>query len=154
MRDTVKEPPQGCAAPILTVRGLGFVAEGQTLLRGIDLEIARGRRTLIMGANGAGKSLLLRLLHGLLPPCSGAVLWHGERPARRAQAMVFQRPVMLRRSVIANLRFALRVQGLGWRAREARAVTKRQISSSAVRDRGKRMAYFFAVFEGLLELRE
>jgi len=40
------------------------------------------------------------------------------------------------------------------RAREARAVTKRQISSSAVRDRGKRMAYFFAVFEGLLELRE
>jgi len=121
MRDTVKEPPQGCAAPILTVRGLGFVAEGQTLLRGIDLEIARGRRTLIMGANGAGKSLLLRLLHGLLPPCSGAVLWHGERPARRAQAMVFQRPVMLRRSVIANLRFALRVQGLGWRAREARA---------------------------------
>ncbi|PKQ13225.1 MAG: ABC transporter ATP-binding protein [Alphaproteobacteria bacterium HGW-Alphaproteobacteria-1] len=121
MRDTVMESAQDCAAPILTARDLGFAASGQVLLQGVDLEIARGRRTLVMGANGAGKSLLLRLLHGLLPPSSGAVLWQGARPGRTAQAMVFQRPVMLRRSVLANLRFALRVQGLGWRARAARA---------------------------------
>jgi hypothetical protein len=44
--------------------------------------------------------------------------------------------------------------GMLARAREARAVTKRQVSSSAVRDRGKRMAYFFAVLEGMLKLRE
>ncbi|MET4130147.1 ATP-binding cassette domain-containing protein [Roseovarius sp. MBR-6] len=118
MRDTVMESAQDCAAPILTARGLGFCAGGQALLQGVDLEIARGRRTMIMGANGAGKSLLLRLLHGLLPPSSGEVIWQG---ARCAQAMVFQRPVMLRRSALANLRFALRVQGLGWRARAARA---------------------------------
>jgi tungstate transport system ATP-binding protein len=121
MRDTVMENAQDCAAPILTAQGLYFAAGGRALLQGVDLEIARGRRTLIMGANGAGKSLLLRLLHGLLPPASGAVQWQGARPARAAQAMVFQRPVMLRRSALANLRFALRVQGLGWRARQARA---------------------------------
>ncbi|MBE0453694.1 ATP-binding cassette domain-containing protein [Roseovarius autotrophicus] len=121
MRDTVMESAQDCIASILTARSLGFAAGGQVLLQGIDVDIAKGKRTLIMGANGAGKSLFLRLLHGLLPPSFGTVRWHGERPAKRAQAMVFQRPVMLRRSVIANLRFALRVQGLGWRAREAGA---------------------------------
>lgn len=118
MRDMVIESTEMCAMPILTARGLSFATGKQTLLHGIDIEIARGRRTLVMGANGAGKSLLLRLLHGLLPPSSGEVLWQGKP---RAQAMVFQRPVMLRRSVLANLRFALKVQGLGWRAREARA---------------------------------
>ena len=69
-----------------------------------------------------GKSLLLRLLHGLIPPTSGRVLWHGrslDRAGRRAQAMVFQRPVMLRRSVMANVRFALDVRGVGSARRQA-----------------------------------
>ncbi len=68
----------------------------------------------MIGPNGAGKSLLLRLLHGLLDPSSGSVLWHG-RPAtaetRRRQGMVFQRPVLLRRSVAANMHHALRAHG-------------------------------------------
>lgn len=108
------------AEPLLEARALRFAAGGQTLIHGIDLGIEPGRRTIVMGANGSGKSLLLRLLHGLLPPSSGEVLWRGEaagRAARRAQAMVFQRPVMLRRSVLANLTFALKVHGLAGRAR-------------------------------------
>ena len=123
MRDLVSDiaPDTGCAAPILTARGLGYAAGGRPILRGIDVEIATGRRTLVMGANGAGKSVLLRVLHGLLPPAAGSVAWHGAGPARRAQAMVFQRPVMLRRSVLGNLRFALGVQGWRGRARDARA---------------------------------
>ena len=90
----------------------------------MDVGIQAGRRTAIMGANGAGKSLLLRLMHGLLAPTAGQVLWHGRplgRRGRRAQAMVFQRPVLLRRSVLANLRFALSAHGIRGERAEARA---------------------------------
>jgi tungstate transport system ATP-binding protein len=123
MRDLVSDtaPATGCAAPILTARGLSHAAGGRPILESIDLALAAGRRTLIMGANGAGKSVLLRVLHGLLPPSAGEVRWHGAGPVRRAQAMVFQRPVMLRRSVLGNLRFALGVHGWRGRARDAKA---------------------------------
>lgn len=108
---------------ILGARGLSYAVEGRTLIGNIDVGIEAGRRTVVMGANGAGKSLLLRLLHGLIEPSGGKVLWKG-RPlnaaARRAQAMVFQRPVMLRRSVMANLSFALRVRGVRGPARRER----------------------------------
>lgn len=110
-------------APLLQVRELGFSAGGERLLDKVDVDIRRGARTLIMGPNGAGKSLLLRLMHGLLQPEEGAILWQGGRldaDACRAQAMVFQRPVLLRRSVLANLKFALSVRGLRGRERAER----------------------------------
>ena len=100
---------------LLEASNLVFSTGGQQLLRGVDLKIRKGSRTLLMGPNGAGKSLLLRLLHGLLKPQQGEVLWQGEplsKRAMRSQAMVFQRPVLLRRSVLANLKFALSVRGL------------------------------------------
>jgi tungstate transport system ATP-binding protein len=78
----------------------------------------------ILGPNGAGKSLLLRLLHGLIAPGAGTILWRGAAPgrgARHAQAMVFQSPVMLRRSALGNLNFALSVQGFAGRERARRA---------------------------------
>lgn len=118
-RDLVEAP----APAILGARGLGYAVEGRALVSGVHLDIAPGRRTVVMGANGSGKSLLLRLLHGLIAPTSGRVLWHGrplDAAARRAQAMVFQRPVMLRRSVLANLEFALRVHGVRGSARRER----------------------------------
>jgi tungstate transport system ATP-binding protein len=82
-----------------------------------------GPRSLILGPNGAGKSVLMRICHGLLAPTSGLVHWaHTERPGEpRRQAMVFQRPVLLRRSVIANLAFALAVAGVPRKERVARA---------------------------------
>lgn len=110
----------GREAPLLQVRDLSFSAGGNRLLANVDVDIRRGSCTLIMGPNGAGKSLLLRLMHGLLQPEAGAVLWRGGRlnpEACRAQAMVFQRPVLLRRSVMANLKFALSVRGLRGRER-------------------------------------
>ena len=109
--------------PLLQTRSLGFEAGGQRLIDTVDVDIRTGRRTVIMGANGAGKSLLLRLLHGLIHPSAGQVLWQGrplDRAGRYAQAMVFQRPVLLRRSVLANLSFALSARGIRGRERKRR----------------------------------
>ena len=107
-----------------TVQALSFQAGGQTLLHGLDLALDRTSTTVIMGPNGAGKSLLLRLLHGLLTPSSGEVRWNGRAPdraVRRRQAMVFQKPVLLRRSVLGNVTYALKVHGVARRERRARA---------------------------------
>jgi tungstate transport system ATP-binding protein len=123
MRDAVFDLPGAPSAfhqtvendLLLEARDLVFEAGGQRLLHNVDVSIRKGSRTLIMGPNGAGKSLLLRLLHGLLRPKQGDIAWQGApltKQAMRAQAMVFQRPVLLRRSVLANLKFALSVRGL------------------------------------------
>ena len=98
----------------LVVRDLTYQAGGAVLVRGIDLTLEAGGITVIMGPNGAGKSLLLRLMHGLLEPSGGGVTWGGrplDEAVRRRQAMVFQRPVLLRRSVAANIDFVLRLRG-------------------------------------------
>ena len=96
------------------VSDLSYHAGGRTLINQVDLKITSKGITVIMGPNGAGKSLLLRLLHGLLPPTSGSIHWDGQPTTdahRRRQAMVFQRPILLRRSVAANIEFALNVHG-------------------------------------------
>jgi tungstate transport system ATP-binding protein len=105
----------------LTLDGVGFAAGGRSLLEGVSLRLEAGRRTVILGPNGAGKSLLLRLCHGLLAPSSGAVRWSGGAERRR-QAMVFQRPVLLRRSAVANIRYVLALHGVPWRRRNGRAM--------------------------------
>ena len=110
--------------PLLSARGLSFEAGGAALVEDVDIDIRPGRRVAVMGANGAGKSLLLRLLHGLIRPSAGEILWRGralDRAARDRQAMVFQRPVLLRRSAGANLRFALAARGVAGAARAGRA---------------------------------
>jgi tungstate transport system ATP-binding protein len=104
----------------LAAEGLGFSAGGLAILEGVTLEIGPGAPLLIIGANGAGKSVLLRLLHGLLTPSAGRVRWAAAEPARR-QAMVFQRPVLLRRSVRENALYPLKLAGVARAEREARA---------------------------------
>ncbi|WP_424969679.1 ATP-binding cassette domain-containing protein [Dinoroseobacter sp. S76] len=107
----------------LAVQDISLTLRGTRLLDTLSLAIQPGRKTVILGANGAGKSLLLRVLHGLITPDSGAVSWEGgplDATARAAQAMVLQRPVLLRRSVLGNLRFALSVRGVRGKARVAR----------------------------------
>lgn len=92
----------------LSVENLVFEAGGTRLIDGLSFALEAGPRTVILGPNGAGKSLLLRLCHGLLRATGGSVRWAGSADgARHAQAMVFQRPVMLRRSAAANVDYAL-----------------------------------------------
>ncbi|MGI8896697.1 MAG: ABC transporter ATP-binding protein [Casimicrobiaceae bacterium] len=85
---------------------------GVPVLHGIEFTVERGGRTLILGANGSGKSTLLRVLHGLISPSAGAITWAGHTARPRTQAMVFQRPVLLRRSAEANVRYALDLAGI------------------------------------------
>ena len=95
----------------LEARDLTYQVGDLRLIDGLNLHFEGGGLSAVIGPNGAGKSLLLRLLHGLIAPSGGTVLWHGETAdegIRQRQAMVFQRPVLLRRSVAANLRYALR----------------------------------------------
>ncbi|MFQ5956072.1 MAG: ATP-binding cassette domain-containing protein, partial [Kiloniellales bacterium] len=101
-------PANGSILPLRLDR-VGFAAGGQALIREVTLELGPGPRTLVVGPNGAGKSLLLRLCHGLLRPSAGRITWGGDAAgeAARRQAMVFQRPVLLRRSAAANVRYAL-----------------------------------------------
>jgi tungstate transport system ATP-binding protein len=89
------------------------------ILHPLSLQIEAGPSTIILGANGAGKSVLMRLMHGLLAPSGGKVSWSGA-DVRRRQAMVFQRPVMLRRSAFHNVRYALEVAGAADADRVAR----------------------------------
>lgn len=108
MRDTASILP-------LTVEGLGFAAGGKSLLSGLTFSLPKGGITAVIGPNGAGKSLTLRLCHGLLEPSTGIVRWQrpsDQAPAKR-HAMVFQRPVMLRRSANANIAHALAAHSAG-----------------------------------------
>jgi tungstate transport system ATP-binding protein len=98
----------------LDLAEVSFVAGGRAIIDRVSLQIGPGPSTIILGANGAGKSVLMRLMHGLLTPTSGRIGWSApERPGSpRKQAMVFQRPVMLRRSVYANVAYALGIAGV------------------------------------------
>ena len=95
----------------LIVTDVSLWAGGRALLDCVSLEISAGPKTVILGPNGAGKSLLLRLCHGLIGPSAGSIRWAGPdaHHAQRRQAMVFQKPVMLRRSVRANVAYGLKL---------------------------------------------
>jgi tungstate transport system ATP-binding protein len=120
-------PEQSALVPAilpLQAEGLVFEVAGRRLVDRLDLVLRPGVLSVIMGPNGSGKSLTLRLLHGLLRPSAGRVLWAGRRPERSIhlrQAMVFQRPVPLRRSALDNVLHALRARGVPREERNARA---------------------------------
>ena len=107
----------------LELRDVSFVTRGRTILDRVSLRLDAGMRTFVLGPNGAGKSVLLRVMHGLIAPTSGDVRWSADEApgAPRRQAMVFQRPVMFRRSALGNLRLALAIAGVPASERERRA---------------------------------
>jgi tungstate transport system ATP-binding protein len=115
----------------LALRDARFAAGGREIIDGVSVTIEAGPATIILGANGAGKSVLMRLMHGLLRPSAGAIAWQaqGEERVRRAQAMVFQRPVLLRRSALANILYALELARVP-------ATERRRIAMDALREVG------------------
>ncbi len=126
----------------LILENLCFSAGEREIIRSISCEITAGTRTIILGPNGAGKSVLMRLCHGLLTPTSGRVTWQEADAARRAraQAMVFQRPIVLRRSVLANVLYALKLAGVAAGERRPRAENVLDaVGMSALADRPARV---------------
>lgn len=92
----------------------------RTVLAVNELEIHAGEVLAIVGPSGAGKSTLLRLLNFLQPPTTGAVTFEGMTfsagrdvplAVRRRVTTVFQRPVLLKRTVEANVAYGLRLRG-------------------------------------------
>ncbi|MGB5863180.1 MAG: ATP-binding cassette domain-containing protein [Sulfitobacter sp.] len=97
----------------LKVRGAQTSRRGAVLVGPIDLDLQGAGVTVVMGPNGSGKTTFLRLLHGAARLTAGRIEWAcSEEDARTAQAFVFQRPVMLRRSVMENLIYPLRMRGV------------------------------------------
>lgn len=105
---STKSLPQQCVP--LVFEKVGLDIDNQQLLRDISCRIETNGKTVLIGANGAGKSLFLRLATGLLMPTSGHVSGmvdnQGAQP-NSCQSMIFQKPVLLRRSTSANISFVL-----------------------------------------------
>jgi tungstate transport system ATP-binding protein len=138
------EEPMRAPTSLLPLRleDVAFVAAGKTIIDRVSLTLESGPRTIILGPNGAGKSVLMRLCHGLLAPTSGRIEWTvTERPGeRRRQAMVFQRPVMLRRSALANVEYGLKLAGVPRSEREAQArVALQGVGLAELADRAARV---------------
>lgn len=94
----------------LSVKGAEVRRRGKVLVGPVDLTLERTGVTMVIGPNGAGKTSLLKMLHGIVRLSRGQVRWACSRhEAEKRQAFVFQTPVMLRRTVIENLAYPLRL---------------------------------------------
>ena len=105
----------------ITLTDVTMTAGAVTILDRVTLTIPAGAPTVLIGPNGAGKTTLLRVIMGLTQPNAGSVSWGSHSDAAQVRrAIVFQRPVMLRRSVAANIAYALSAAGVPREQHETR----------------------------------
>ena len=137
---TLLRPPDSLLP--LRLDSVGFAVGARRIIQGVSARIDAGPRTVVLGPNGAGKSVLLRLCHGLLAPTAGTIVWNSpELPGGpRRQAMVFQRPVLLRRTALGNVTYALTLSGVARVEREDRALEAlRKVGLDAQADHAARV---------------
>ena len=119
---------------VLTLQEVSVQFDTHLALHGVNLRMQSGERVALVGANGSGKSTLLRVAHGLLRVSSGRVL---AAPEAR-HAMVFQRPQMLRTSVLSFVVWGLWLQGMPWT--EARGRAMQALERVGLQDMAERSA--------------
>ncbi len=102
---------------LVKIANASVVADGKALLADLTLEVRSGESIVVLGANGAGKTTLLKLCNGITKASQGDV----QAPPVRDQALIFQRPPMLARSVLDNVRFVLDTVGVAEPERTSRA---------------------------------
>ncbi len=95
---------------LIQVDGLQYERDGKVLLNVPEFTMRSNGTTVILGPNGAGKSLFLRMMMGLIEPDHGTITRLDG--LYNQMAWVPQKPVLLRRSVLANLIHALAVGGI------------------------------------------
>jgi tungstate transport system ATP-binding protein len=106
----------------LAFTDVSVMRAGRAILDHASLTLSAGDPTVLIGPNGAGKTTLLLLAMGLIAPTKGTVTYQGRATGDpRRRAIVFQRPQMLRRSAIGNIRYALAAAGVPRAQRAARA---------------------------------
>ena len=98
----------------LSLHEVSYRRQGTTLIDQINLEIKSTESTIILGHNGSGKSLLLKLFHGVIKPCSGTILWNNLMPNTKQywRTFLLQKPTFFNRSVKYNLEFVLKLAGV------------------------------------------
>ena len=104
--------------PLFELEGVSVQFGRVPALKACTLRIAAGERLALVGSNGSGKSTLLRTLHGLVPPTAGSL----KHAAGARQAMLFQRPYMLRASVLNNVALGVWLNGVAWQPAKAQAL--------------------------------
>ncbi len=106
----------------LVAQGAQVRRRGKVLVGPVDLSLRGQGTSIIIGPNGAGKTTLLKMLHGIVRMNGGSLDWACPlEEAQKHQAFVFQTPVMMRRSVIENIAYPLRLTGLSRRQARAQA---------------------------------
>ncbi len=106
-------------------RNLCLTRGARPVVDDVSVVISRPEIAVLLGPNGAGKSLLVRMLAGLVEPDRGDVTWNGRPPDRRRAirlGVVFHHPVMLNRTALANIRFALHAAGVPRHEQRRRAM--------------------------------
>ena len=104
--------------PLFTLAAVSVQFGRVQALSHCTLSVNPGETLALIGSNGSGKSTLLRTMHGLVRPASGQ-LQHDGLPS---QAMLFQRPYMLRTSVLSNVALGLFLRGISWQKAKTEAL--------------------------------